>query len=92
VPFPGEAVNIAMRVNILPPELVDDEDRPRIVGDLVTRCLLPIAREKWGVTYKKFTGGNQGYLIREGKTARAILANLAKPQKRSSGGTRLSIR
>lgn len=88
VPMPVEAAIVSFRANILPAELVADADRPRIVADLVTRCLLPIAREAWGITYKKYTGENQQALIRQADKAREILSGLARPQKRNSGRAR----
>jgi hypothetical protein len=92
VPMPSTAVNIVVRANVLPVELSADDDRPKVVGDLVTRCLLPIAREKWGVIYKKYTGQNQAALIREGDKARATLLGMAKPQRRFSGRAYASMR
>lgn len=88
VPIPVEAANIAFRANVVPVELSADTDRPKIVADLVTRCLLPIAREIWGITYKKYTGDNRDALIRQADKARAILTGMAKPQKRFSGRAR----
>jgi hypothetical protein len=88
VPMPREAANVSFRANIVPVELVNSDDKPKIVADLVTRCLLPIAREIWGITYKKYTGDNQQALIRQADKARAILTGMAKPQKRFSGRAR----
>lgn len=88
VPIPVEAALVSFRAEVIPPELSADTDRPKIVADLVTRCLLPIAREKWGITYKKYTGNNTDALIREANKARAILVGMAKPQKRFSGRAR----
>lgn len=88
VPLPAEAAVISFRANIVPAELVNDTDRPRIVADLVTRCLLPIARDIWGTTYKKYTGNNQQALVRQADKAREILGSMAKPQKRFSGRAR----
>jgi hypothetical protein len=85
VPMPREAANVSFRANIVPVELSADTDRPKVVADLVTRCLLPIAREIWGITYKKYTGDNRDALIRQADKARAILTGMAKPQKRFSG-------
>jgi hypothetical protein len=88
VPMPRESANVAFRANVVPVELVADTDRPKIVADLVTRCLLPIAREIWGITYKKYTGDNRDALIRQADKARTILTGMAKPQKRFSGRAR----
>lgn len=88
VPLPVEAAVISFRANIVPVELSADADRPKIVADLVTRCLLPIAREAWGITYKKYTGDNRDALIRQADKARGILRGMAKPQKHFSGRAR----
>lgn len=88
VPIPREAAVVSFRANVVPVELSADADRPKIVADLVTRCLLPIAREIWGITYKKYTGDNQDALIRQADKAREILTGMAKPQKRFSGVAR----
>jgi hypothetical protein len=88
VPMPAEAANVSFRAAIVPTELSADADRPKIVADLVTRCLLPIAREAWGITYKKYTGDNRDALIRQADKAREHLAGMAKPQKRFSGRAR----
>lgn len=88
VPMPREAANVVFRANIVPVELSADTDRPKIVADLVTRCLLPIAREIWGITYKKYTGDNRDALIRQADKARTILTGMAIPQKRFSGRAR----
>jgi hypothetical protein len=92
VPMPNAAANIIMRCDVLPVELSADADRPKIIGDLVTRCLYPIAREKWGIIYKKYTGPNQSALVSEGNKARAVLLGLAKPQRRFSGRAFASVR
>jgi hypothetical protein len=92
VPIPEGLVNIAFRASIVPTELVNNSDRPKIVADLVTRCLLPIAREKWGALYKKYTGTNLNFLVREADKARAILGGVARPQRRTSGQCRPGLR
>ncbi len=92
IPMPQAVTVVSFRAQVFPAELVEDTDRPKIVGDLVTRCLLPIAREKWGVLYKKYTGTNQQYLIREADKARQILTLSAKPQSRFSGTARPTLR
>lgn len=92
VPLPQTVVNIVFRASVLPVELSANTDRPKVVGDLVTRCLLPIAREKWAGIYKKYTGKNLEYLMREGAKARAVLAGMARPQRRTSGICRPGIR
>lgn len=92
VPMPAESANIVFRAQVFPEELVNDTDRPKIVGDLITRCLLPIAREKWALLYKKYTGQNQSYLVAEADKARRILTLSAKPQKRGSGICRPGMR
>ncbi len=92
IPMPQVVATVSFRANVFPVELVDDADRPKIVGDLVTRCLLPIAREKWGILYKKYTGANQRFLISEADKARAILTLSDKPQKRFSGVARPGLR
>lgn len=92
VPMPTQVATIVFRAQVFPTELSADSDRPKIVGDLVTRCLLPIAREKWGVLYKKYTGKNQQFLVREADKARRILTLSARPQKRFSGVARPGLR
>lgn len=92
VPMPTQVATIVFRAQVFPTELSADSDRPKIVGDLVTRCLLPIAREKWGVLYKKYTGKNQQFLVREADKARSILTLSARPQKRFSGVARPGLR
>ena len=92
IPMPQQLATISFRAQVFPVELVADADRPKIVGDLVTRCLLPIARAKWGTVYKKYTGMNQKYLEMEADKARMILTNSAKPQKRFSGSARPGMR
>lgn len=92
VSMPSQLTTIVFRAQVFPAELSADTDRPKIVGDLVTRCLLPIAREKWGILYKKYTGTNQKFLVSEADKARAILSLSAKPQKRFSGVARPGLR
>lgn len=80
VPF-----NVSYRAQIFPKLLTADTDRPLLVADLVTTILLPIAREKWGVTYKKYSGENKDFLVKEGDRAREILSRACTAQSRSSG-------
>lgn len=72
-PMPIQITTIQFNGWTLPDELVDDTDRPILPGDLVSRVLLPLCREKWALIYKKYTGGNQQAFIRAGDAAREIL-------------------
>ncbi|WP_043588076.1 hypothetical protein [Geminisphaera colitermitum] len=92
LPLPAQTTIVTARAQVFPKKLVNDTDRPRILGDLIDQILLPIAREKWGVTYKKYTGQNQQGLIREANKAREIISASARPQKRFSGIARPGLR
>lgn len=72
-PLPTQRTTLSFQGWVMPGELEDDADRPILPADLVTRCLLPIARERWVKVYKKFTGGNQQWISEQAEKARRIL-------------------
>lgn len=80
-PMPDQAYNIQMQGWVIPTELVNNSDRPILPGDLSTRVLLPLCREKWALTYKKFTGQNIQGLIAGANAAREILQKLGGGQR-----------
>lgn len=85
LPLSYVAFNVSFRAQVFPKAMSADADVPLLLGNLVKTVLLPIAREKWGVIYKKYTGLNQQFLIREGDKAREILAQARCAQSRFSG-------
>lgn len=85
LPLATAAFNVSFRAEVLPVRLTADADRPLLVGDQVMNILLPIAREKWGVLYKKYTGENRDFLVKEGERARELLSQMRVAQSRTSG-------
>jgi len=85
LPLPMQACNVSIRAEVFPVRLVNNADRPVLLADRVLDILLPIAREKWGITYKKYTGQNAEGLIREANKAREILSQSRSLQSRGSG-------
>ena len=85
LPLSHVAFNVSLRAEVYPVRLSSDSDRPLLVGDLVQSVLLPIAREKWAVVYKKYTGQNVQGLVKEGDRAREILARAGVNRSRTSG-------
>jgi hypothetical protein len=80
-PMPTQLTTVQYQGWITPTELSADGDLPVLPANLITRVLLPLAREKWVMLYKKYTGGNQAYVVREADKARAILAMTSQGQR-----------
>ena len=85
LPLPMQACNVSVRAEVFPVRLVNNTDRPLILADRVLDILLPIARENWGITYKKYTGKDPDGLIRAANRAREILGQSRSLQSRGSG-------
>ena len=80
-PLPTQLTTVQYQAWVTPLELTADADLPIMPANLITRCLLPLCRERWALIYKKYTGGNQAALIKEGDRARAILENTFAGQR-----------
>lgn len=80
-PLPTQLTTVQYRAWVMPTELSSDADYPIMPADLVTRCLLPLARERWVTNYKKYTGGNQASIIANADKARAVLWNTEPGQR-----------
>lgn len=80
-PMPTQITTISFKAWVLPTELVADADYPVVPGDLVTRVLLPLCREKWAMIYKKYTGTNMDGLVGSANAARAILRRMNTGQR-----------
>lgn len=89
-PGPAAATTVRFDATVTPVELSADADVPKLVGNLVTRILLPIARAEWVGTYKKFAGSpeTKAAIMRHGAEARSLLLTLGTPQRRFSGVAR----
>lgn len=72
-PAPLQLTTLQFQAWIAPVELSADADVPLLPANLVTRVLLPLARERWVFTYKKYSGTNQGFITNEANRAREIL-------------------
>jgi hypothetical protein len=86
-PAPNRAVSVKVTGTVTPAELVDDFERPVLVGDLVTRILLPIARHRFASVCKSVIleqAQRQG-LAESAARAESLLATLSTPQRRGSG-------
>lgn len=80
-PMPDRVYNIQVSGYVIPVELSLSTDRPILPGDLCTRVLLPLCREKWATVYKKYTGTNVQGLIHSADGARSILERLNSGQR-----------
>lgn len=80
-PMPTQPRSIEFKAWAVPPILVNSSDRPVLPGDLVTRCLFPLMRERWALVYKKYTGNNVPGLIETATRARAILNAISNGQR-----------
>jgi len=82
-PMPTAITTIQFTGWLLPAEMVDDDDVPQMPGDLVTRVLLPLCREKWAMLYKKYTGSDRNYagIRQSADNARAILQRMSMGQR-----------
>lgn len=80
-PIPLQITTVEYQGWAVPTELSSDADLPVMPASLTTRVLLPLCREKWGLIYKKYTGGNVDALVREGDKARQILGSTYTAQR-----------
>lgn len=80
-PIPLQLTTVQYQGWVMPTELSLDADLPILPANLTTRVLLPLARERWAMTYKKYTGQNQDYLMREADKARATLNLTSQGQR-----------
>lgn len=72
-PLPTQVQTVQFQAWITPAELSADADLPIMPANLITRVLLPLARERWVMTFKKYTGQNQDYIIADANKARQVL-------------------
>lgn len=80
-PLPLQLTTVQFSGWVMPTEMTADADLPILPANLITRCLLPIAREKWSACYKKYTGENQQLLSKQADAAREILWNSSPGQR-----------
>jgi hypothetical protein len=80
-PAPIVLTTLQFQSWIVPAELSADADLPVLPANLITRALLPLARERWVFTYKKYAGGNQAFITQEANRAREILNQTATGQR-----------
>jgi len=80
-PLPLQLTTVEYRAWVTPTELVNSADLPIMPANLITRCLLPIARERWAKVYKKYTGGNVQFLTEEAQKAKMILESTFTGQR-----------
>ena len=80
-PMPDRQYLVQLEGWIIPVELVNSSDRPIMPGDLCSRVLLPLCREKWATVYKKYTGQNLQGLIHSADGARSILDRIGGAQR-----------
>jgi hypothetical protein len=80
-PLPTQLTTVQYEGWIMPVELSADGDLPIMPANLITRCLLPLCRERWVMNYKKYTGGNQQMIIANADKARAVLWNSSPGQR-----------
>lgn len=80
-PLPTQAKILQFQGWVAPTELTGDTDRPKLPADLVTRVLLPLARERWVHVFKKYTGQNQDWITRQADVARATLDRMGAGQR-----------
>lgn len=86
-PVPDKEYSVEVYANILPTELSEDTDEPRLPGDLVWDILFPIAQGKI-LSDPRYNGDNKELIERGSKEAKKRLRNLITPQ-RHKGSLRL---
>lgn len=89
-PIPDKAYQVELYANVVPPELVADNDEPRLPADLVWDILFPLAQAKI-LADPRYNGSNRELLVRNAEEARKRLNNLISPQKHK-GSLRLTKR
>lgn len=80
-PLPTAVTTVQYRAWVTPTELSADADLPIMPQNMITRVLLPLARERWVMTYKKYTGGNEKFIMAEADRARGVLNNSSPGQR-----------
>lgn len=80
-PLPSQICTVTLEAHWLPTSLSADADLPRMPAAKIYELLLPIAREKWALTFKKYAGDNKDALVMAADRARRQLALLANPQQ-----------
>ena len=86
-PVPDKEYSVKLYANILPAELSEDTDEPRLPGDMVWDILFPIAQGKI-LSDPRYNGDNKELIERSSKEAKKRLRNLITPQ-RHKGSLRL---
>tara|TARA_R100000152_G_C6780477_1_gene213291 strand:- start:1915 stop:2664 length:750 start_codon:yes stop_codon:yes gene_type:complete len=89
-PRPDSDYQVRVRANIMPAELSNDTDEPRLPGDVVWDILFPIAQEKL-LSDPRYNGQNREFLEKAAMSARKRLNTLSTPQKHK-GSLRLTKR
>lgn len=79
-PVPDKSYQVEVFANIVPTDLVEDTDEPRLPGDLVWDILFPIAQGKI-LSDPRYNGDNKEILDRASKEAKKRLRNLISPQR-----------
>jgi hypothetical protein len=89
-PVPDKEYTVELYANIVPPELSQDTDEPRIPSDLVWDILYPIAQGKL-LADPRYNGDNKEFIARMADEARKRLRQMVTPQKHK-GSLRLGKR
>lgn len=89
-PIPDKAYSVELYANIVPEELSQDTDEPRIPSDLVWDIMYPIAQGKL-LADPRYNGDNKEFIARMADEARKRLRTMVSPQKHK-GSLRLGKR
>lgn len=79
-PVPDKQYSVELYANIVPADLENDTDEPRLPSDMVWDILYPMAQAKL-LTDPRYNGDNKELIIRSAEEAKKRLRNMTTPQK-----------